>query len=467
MTLRLRIALVTGAVLLPTVIAILAWDAHDRRAAAEEELIGFTAGLIAMPGWLDRCAADPADWTGRPPPGPPDVRALRPPPATPTMGPPQVVPVPHSEPARFFAYAPDGQALHPEAPALPAGLPAEPIALAVPSSSPYVRITAATGHAICARIVAQGTTEPWLGGVLPATHVWLLPVAAVIAAVLLAVGPVVTRIRRLTRAVQRSADADYAEPVGDAGRDEIGTLARAFDSAASQVRAQLDETRRRETALRDFVANTTHDVMIPLTVLQGHLAELEAAPDREALRGAMREAHYLGALMHNLGVSARLDGDDGAIARAPVDLSALVQRVVARHRPIARGRGMALESAVPAEPLTVPGDVTLIEQAVGNLVDNAIRYGRRNVAVVLDRLSTGFSLAVIDDGPGIAPDAVQGLIARGGRGDAARSRAPKGRGLGLHITARVAERHGFALEFERAPEGGLRVELSTRDGLAG
>ncbi len=481
MTLRRRIALVTAAVLLPTVLAIFAWDAHDRRRAAEQELITFTRGLLAMPGWIEGCEADPARWTGRRPTGPPDsARRPRPPgsPAPsaarlrrpgPAAGRPGFVPVPHSEPARFFAYGADGQPLRPDNPALPAGLPDDAVALDMPARSGIVRISLPTASPICARIVGQGTTEPWLGGVLPATHVWLVPVLAVVGAVLLAVGPVVRRIRRLTRAVQRSADADYAESVADGGRDEIGALARAFDAAARQVREQLEETRSREAALRDYVANTTHDVMIPLTVLRGHLAELEAggAACPDAMRGALREAHYLGALIHNLGVSARLATDDGPMHANPVDLTALVERVVARHRPVARGEGVDLQVAVPPGPLTIDGDVTLLEQAVGNLVDNAIRYGRAHAAVVLDPLPAGFVLAVIDDGPGIEPDAVEAMLARGGRADAARSRAPKGQGLGLYIAARVAERHGLALNFGPVEGGGLRVELGPSGGLAG
>src|SRR5262249_47261001 len=103
---------------------------------------------------------------------------------------------------------------------------------------------------------------------------------ALLAAVLIAAGPIVARIRQLTAEVRHSAAGRYAVAVNASGRDEITELARAFNEAGSELRRRLDELERREEALRQFVANTTHDVMVPLTVLQGHLSAVRKALDR-------------------------------------------------------------------------------------------------------------------------------------------------------------------------------------------
>jgi signal transduction histidine kinase len=114
--------------------------------------------------------------------------------------------------------------------------------------------------------------------------------------------------------------------------------------------------------------------MIPLTVLQGHLATLrDRAPVADAtMRStvslAMDEAHYLASLVHNLGAVARLDVDDSSALRARVDVAALAARVVGRHLPIARERRVSLDSAISAPRLYTLADLTLLEQAVSNLV---------------------------------------------------------------------------------------------------
>src|SRR5262249_30281608 len=149
--------------------------------------------------------------------------------------------------------------------------------------------------------------------ILPASRLWMLPIVVVLGVVLLALGPAVRRIRRLTVAVRHSAASGFTRAVSSDGHDEVAELARAFDAAAGEVRNQLADRDRREQALRDFLANTTHDVMIPLTVLQAHLATLqeraaEGLPiDTAVLVSAMDEAHYMASMMHNLAIAAKLD----------------------------------------------------------------------------------------------------------------------------------------------------------------
>jgi signal transduction histidine kinase len=291
----------------------------------------------------------------------------------------------------------------------------------------------------------------------------------VLMTVLVAVGPVVRRIRRLAREVQSSARTGYRTGVTVGGRDEVGELARAFDGAAREIRTQMDRQEQRERTLRDFLENTTHDVTIPLTVLTGHLADMqdralkgEAIPP-DVVRSAVSEAHYMAALIHNLAAAAKLEAGAPAIGREPIQLGDLVDRAVARHRGLAARTSVSLERALPDEPCWVRGDVTLVEQAVSNLVYNAIRYNRAggHVAVVLEPAGEGrFSLRVSDDGPGIPEEELARLVERGYRGDGARSRAPSGAGLGLHIARQVADVHDFQLRIARSEPGGLEVVLS-------
>jgi signal transduction histidine kinase len=233
------------------------------------------------------------------------------------------------------------------------------------------------------------------------------------------------------------------------------------------VRAHLARLEQRDQALRSFLANTTHDVMVPLTVLQGHLASLREAaaagraPEPGLWVAALQEAHYMASLLHNLGAAAKLEAAESLVLSHPVLLGELVERVVARHRPVAEPAGVELVYFVPERPLETLADVTLIEQALSNLVHNAVRYNRRggHVAVVLEEVDGRFALRVLDDGPGVGNAELERLRERAYRTDEARARHPDGLGLGLSIASDVAQHHGFELELATPAAGGLQVTL--------
>ena len=170
----------------------------------------------------------------------------------------------------------------------------------------------------------------------------------------------------------------------------------------------------------------------------------------------------MASLVHNLGAAAKLEAGETHVERHPVNLNELVERAIARHRPVAGPRGIEINGAVPEPALWTSGDVTLIEQAVSNAVHNAVRYNRPggHVAVVLEPADgASFRLRVFDDGPGVPDDQLARLTERRYRADDARTRAPGGQGLGLSIAREVALRHGFALDLRRSEAGGLEVQL--------
>jgi signal transduction histidine kinase len=290
-------------------------------------------------------------------------------------------------------------------------------------------------------------------------------VLVVILAVTIAAGTTVARIRRLSDHVRATGTREPDTPLPIAGNDEVATLAKALQEARRDARTHLEEVEAREQTLRDFVANTTHDVAVPLTVLQTHLSALEGqsfdADTSGRVRDAMREAHYMGSLLRNLAAASRLDGGV-PIEPRPIDIAALVERVVARHQPLARATAIDLNVAIPTSPTIVHADATLAEQAVGNLVDNAIRYNRPggHVAVVLDHRGASFVLRVQDDGVGVEGEELSRLATRRFRGGAARSRRPDGQGLGLAITSEAAAAFGWQLSFRHHMPSGLVAELT-------
>ena len=480
MTLRRRLAFT----LLLTAVPLLLAAAGARYVIAqryEARLLRDLALSRAESLGRERCESAPEEFLAPPPPMPGRAGPGAPPPARP--GPPprgwlSAGVGPHRLPARAFVYDAAFRSADPSAPEFPAELRRALEAGSEYASRSYttadgrndgLEVAVRTGwtDGRCSVILARGVgaTPEWSLGLLWST----LPLVAVmLAAVLVAAGPMVRRIRALTADVHRSADTHYEAPVAVSGRDEIAHLARAFNEAAAKVRAQLGALDQRDRTLRAFLANTTHDVMIPLTVLLGHLSNLrqrlgrgDGADDAQLL-GAIQEAQYLASLIHNLGAAAKLESGEPLVERHPVELGALVERVVERHRPVADPAGIAVEFGIPERPIVVEGDETLIEQAVSNLVHNAVRYNRSggHVAVLLEESPAGFRLRVMDDGPGVPEAELQRLVERRQRGDEARQRHPYGLGLGLHIAHDVVERHGFQMTLGRSEHGGLEATIS-------
>lgn len=483
MRLRLRLAVAALTVATATILPLLSIERNHFHEEAAQRLLVSVERLLAKPGTRDRCEASPATWhplyargpdVMRPIPAPPglDVREFVPPPSGPEdralLPPPPVL----DRQVELFVFDGDLRPAHPDAPQLEPQLArdlTEAGAVVLPrrwlrdSVEVVVRTPWRTGP--CAYVYARDDLPLILRRIRSR---WLLPLVGVLGAVLITMGPAVRRLRRLTDAVTASAATGFVAEIAVEGGDEIAGLARAFAAASRAVRTQLAATEQREAILRDFLANTTHDVMIPLTVLQVHLAAMQADEqagrprNRATLTSAMDEAHYLGALMQNLAAVAKLDSGAWQPVIGDVDMNALVHRVVSRHQAIARRLDVAVEFAVPEDPVATAGDITLLEQAVSNIVYNAVRHNRAggHVAVILEAAAGGrFSLRVVDDGPGVPAEELARLVERGFRGNAARTRSPDGLGLGLNITLRVAELHHLDLRFGPSEYGGLQVDL--------
>ena len=463
MKLRARLALTLGLATI-ALFVLLGWAQSRWHAQLRVEALAEAAVHRMDSGGRQRCEANPAAWPG--PQGERDVRrGLRRP--------------RHSFPRhRVFAYDTELRSRNPEAPTFPPALAQQLDAgnqTAAHRSQDHRRTQVAVRmpweQGPCAVVLVRGKgTPPWFSGavLMPA----LLVALVMILVALLVAGPVVRRVRQLTESVRR-VGSSAEEPILVDGSDEVAELGAAFEQSRRTIREQLETLREREAALRNYIANTTHDVMLPLSVLQGHLVSLQQRIDNgevldaKAIVPSIEESQYLGSLLHNLNAAARLEASEGLAHRDLLDLNRLVERVVDRHRPISKRKQIALEVAVPQTEIEFAGDLTLLEQAIGNIVQNAVRYNRGggHVAVVLDGTHDGWSLRVIDDGPGISQADRSRVLEPQFRGSEARTRHPHGMGLGLHIASDVAARHGLRLTLSDTTGGGLTVELqfSPRD----
>ncbi len=252
------------------------------------------------------------------------------------------------------------------------------------------------------------------------------------------------RIRRLEAAAERIAAGNFAEPVVDAGGDELGQLARAFERMRLRL-ARLDRARG------EFIANASHELRTPIFSLGGFL-ELLDDPDldaatRDEFLGQMREqVERLGRLATDLLDLSRLDAGRLAVDDEPLDLSELAASLGRELRPRAALLGQVLD-AVADDPVLARGDPVRVLQIGRILAENALLHTPAGSTVRISTARDGgrATLTIADDGPGIPRDARQQVFERFYRLDGARA---SGSGLGLAIARELAELMGGRIELD-------------------
>jgi signal transduction histidine kinase len=155
-------------------------------------------------------------------------------------------------------------------------------------------------------------------------------------------------------------------------------------------------------------------------------------------------------------------GLDPTADDANSDLSEITCRVVERMSILGRLRQVSVDAAIPDEPVRVGCQATFLEQAVTNLIHNAVVHNRPggHVAVVLDVVDEAFTLKVLDDGPGVPDADLSRLTERLFRSDQARQRHPHGSGLGLAIAQEICKRCGLVLQLLANNPQGLQVVIN-------
>jgi two-component system, OmpR family, sensor histidine kinase MprB len=279
----------------------------------------------------------------------------------------------------------------------------------------------------------------------------LLGIALAGALGLIVASRAVRPVDELTRLAEQVATTqDLSRRLGSTGQDdEVGRLAAAFD----EMLAQLEQAR---TSQEQLVADASHELRTPLTSLRTNievLAEADALPPserRELIDDVVAQIDEFAYLIGALVELARGETPITTPTRVPLD--AVTRRAVERLDP-SGGR-----VTLVAQASTVSGDPIALERAVGNLVDNALKYAPDGLVTV--EVEPG-RVRVRDHGPGIAEEDLPHVFDRFYRSRTARGAS--GSGLGLAIVRQIATAHGGDVEVANHPDGGAVFTLRLPD----
>jgi signal transduction histidine kinase len=238
----------------------------------------------------------------------------------------------------------------------------------------------------------------------------------------------------------------------------------ARDGAVLTVR-DVTAARRLEATRRDFVANVSHELKTPLTVIGGFAETLrdddvDPTSRRRFAEAIQGSAHRMQRVVDDLLDLSRIESGGWKPSATALDAAAAIGDALLPFRPAAERKRITLDAEIAPGLTTVYADPTALRQILSNLIENAIRHtAEGSVIVAASQAPNGVRIAVRDTGIGIAPEHLPRIFERFYRVDAARSREAGGTGLGLAIVKHLIEAHGGTVHAESVPGRGTTITV--------
>ncbi|MFC2045626.1 sensor histidine kinase [Chloroflexota bacterium] len=294
---------------------------------------------------------------------------------------------------------------------------------------------------------------------------WVIIISILLALALIAVlgGSIIrsalSPVRRITQTAKEIEEGHHLDRrVGyDGPVDEIGQLATTFDNMIEHLDVVFQSQKK-------FIADASHELRSPLTVMRGNLDLLKrnlSKEDRlESLRAIELETTRMTKIVDDLLLLAEVDSNKQELSEN-VKLKEVINDELERARPIAGKRQLVIQRQ---EDLTIKGDAHKLRRMLGNLLNNAIRYTPENGFIRLSLFQSGewAYLKVSDTGIGIATEEQDYIFNRFYRVDKVRSRSKEGIGLGLALVKEIAEQHGGLVTVISQPGNGSTFTVQLR-----
>jgi signal transduction histidine kinase len=282
------------------------------------------------------------------------------------------------------------------------------------------------------------------------------------------------RERALREALGAALAGEASGPLELRLDDRVVSLTAQPLAGGGAVLALYDVTtlRRLETMRRDFVANVSHELKTPITIVGGFaetLADDDLAPEQRRLfvQTIRANAQRMQRIVDDLLDLSRIESGGWQPNPVPLELCAAAEEATGAARAAAERKGLTLTFDVASAPV-VHADPTAVRQVLSNLVENAVRHtSQGRVTVYTRREGGGVWLGVRDTGVGIAPEHLPRIFERFWRADPGRARDIGGTGLGLAIVKHLAEAHGGEVRAQSALGRGTAIETFFPDAPRG
>ena len=269
---------------------------------------------------------------------------------------------------------------------------------------------------------------------------------------------ILSPIKALTEAARRLGRGDFSQRLEPKDKGEVGELARAFNSMASDLE-------RAEQLRRNMVADVAHELRTPLSNIRGYLEAVNDGlmkPDAEAIQSLDEEAARLARLVDELQELSLAEAGELKLECQSEDITELLNRSVSAFQAQAASKGVSLSLDLGSKLPPVNIDSQRMAQVLYNLLDNAMAHTESGDAITISALQkeNWVEVAVTDTGEGIPDEDLPDIFERFYRVDKSRARATGGSGLGLTIAKGLVEAHGGEIKARSEPGKGSRFSFT-------
>jgi signal transduction histidine kinase len=257
---------------------------------------------------------------------------------------------------------------------------------------------------------------------------------------------ILSPVKALTSSARKLGAGELSQRVVVKDKGEIGELAQAFNSMASELE-------HNEELRRNMVADVAHELRTPLTNLRGYLEAVGdgvIAPDAATIRSLSEEAALLSRLVDDLQELALAEANKLTLFLQPENIGEFIESAILLSQPRASAKGVAIITQTEPNLPPVNIDAQRLRQVLRNLLENAITHTDKGGSITVSAAQADGQLkvSVTDTGEGVSPADLRNIFERFYRTDKSRSRNTGGSGLGLTISKRLVEAHGGRIEVQ-------------------
>lgn len=273
-------------------------------------------------------------------------------------------------------------------------------------------------------------------------------------------------LRAVIYHVKRFRDGDVESRIPNAEKSDLATLAVTFNEMADTISKNMEEIKSVDVLRRELIANVSHDLRTPLAVMQGYIETLQIKKDTlseaeqtQYVAIIERNIKQLTKLVSQLFEYSKLEAKQTKPKNEAFPITDLIYDIYSNYQGLAKEEHIDLKVNVVGETPLVFADIGLVERAVQNLMDNAIKFTPANgfIEIIVTHTATDVVIKIKDTGPGIAKEDQKYIFERFRQNET--SQKKKGIGLGLAIVKKIMELHGTNITITSTPNEGSTFEF--------
>ncbi|MEM8895479.1 MAG: HAMP domain-containing sensor histidine kinase, partial [Bacteroidota bacterium] len=275
-------------------------------------------------------------------------------------------------------------------------------------------------------------------------------------------------LREIITQVKRFKEGDYQARIDNPESSDMSTLALTFNEMAETISNNIEELKSVEKLRKELTANVSHDLRTPLAIMKGYIETMQIKADKLSsderenyLSIVSKSLEKLTKLVAQLFEFSKLEAQQIEPECEPFHIGELAADVQRKYKIIAEQQKISLDVEIAPNTPLVFADISLVERAIQNLMDNALRYTPEHghVAITAETSHKAVEISIKDTGPGI-PEDEQSFIFERYKKSSTSKKEDQGAGLGLAIVKKIMEIHSTTIRVISLPEKGTTFQFS-------